>query len=107
MAEGSGRKFGGRGGGGALSTKSLNSNSLSVYKSMMEKERKQWQEERSRKDAFISEMQTTVLKQGNELSAMEKQVEDMEADITMRDQCEAKVNQYVQELIDKNTMLTN
>ena len=32
-------------------------------------------------------------------------MDDFEQEIQMRDQCESKVNQYVQELIDKNTDL--
>ena len=36
---------------------------------------------------------------------MQKQIDELEQDIQMRDQCESKVNQYVQELIDKNTDL--
>jgi len=48
---------------------------------MMEKERKQWQEERSRKDTYIAEVQATVLKQSNEMSFMKKQTDDLESDI--------------------------
>jgi len=69
------------GGGGALSSTSINANSLNVYKQMMEKERKQWQEERSRKDAYIAEVQATVLKQSNEMGFMKKQTDDLESDI--------------------------
>ena len=36
---------------------------------------------------------------------MRSQIEDLEADIGMREQCEARVNLYVQELIDKNNAL--
>ena len=46
----------GRYGGGPMSSNAVSQNSLAVYKQMIEKERKQWQEERNRKDAFIAEI---------------------------------------------------
>ena len=72
---------------------------------MMEKERKHWQEERNRKDTYIGEIQANQLKISNQMTFMQKQIDELEQDIQMRDQCESKVNQYVQELIDKNTDL--
>ena len=35
----------------------LNSNSINIYKQLIEKERKQWQEERNRKDQFLTDIQ--------------------------------------------------
>ena len=35
---------------------SLNNNSVNVYKQLIEKERKQWQEERRNKDQFIADI---------------------------------------------------
>ena len=38
----------------------LNQNNLNVYKQLIEKERKQWQDERNNKDVFINEIQQQV-----------------------------------------------
>ena len=37
---------------------------------------------------------------------MQEQIHSLESDLAMREECETKVNLYVQELIDKNKELT-
>ena len=37
---------------------------------------------------------------------MQEQIGQLESDLAMREECEAKVNLYVQELIEKNKELT-
>lgn len=72
----------------------------------MEKERKQWQDERSRKDAFLAETQGKVQILGNQVEDMKEQIEQLESDLAIRAECEEKVNEYVQELVKKNQELT-
>ena len=82
----------GRYGGGPQSSTAINQNSVAVYKQMMEKERKHWAEERARKDRYVEEIQEKALKLSNELVFSQKQIDDLEQDIQIRDQCESKVN---------------
>ena len=83
----------------------LNQNNINVYKQLIEKERKQWMEERNQKDAFINQIQDKVRQVSGESEFFKGQVTELESDIQMREECEGKVNEYVQELVEKNQEL--
>ena len=83
----------------------LNQNNINVYKQLIEKERKQWQDERNNKDVFINDIQHQVKQLTGQTEFFKGQIQELESDIQMREECEAKVNQYVQELVDNNTEL--
>ena len=84
---------------------SLTNNNMNVYKQLIEKERKQWQEERQRKDQVVDEAQAKVLQLTNQVKYLNEQVAELEADISLREECESKVNSYVEELVEKNKEL--
>lgn len=43
---------------------------INIYKNLIEKERKQWQDERLRKEEFISDIQKKVLLMSNQMEQM-------------------------------------
>ena len=75
------------------------SSNINIYKNLIEKERKQWQDERLRKEDFISDIQKKVLQMSNQMEDMQNQIGSLESEQAMREECEAKVNLYVQELV--------
>jgi len=50
-------------------------------------------------------MQGKVSQNSNQITYLNSQVAEHEADIQMREECEAKINEYVQELVEKNMQL--
>ncbi len=59
------------GGGGAGS--SVNQTSVNVYKNLIEKERKQWNEERQRKQQQMDEATSKVKMQGEQIASLQEQ----------------------------------
>jgi len=83
----------------SITSNTASASNLNIYKNLIEKERKQWQDERQRKEDFISDIQSKVLQMSNQLEYMQHQIDSLESEQNMREECEAKVNSYVQELI--------
>jgi oligoendopeptidase F len=48
----------------------VGASSINIYKNLIEKERKQWQDERQRKEEFISNIQSKVLQMSNQMEHM-------------------------------------
>ena len=52
---------------------------------MMEKERKQWVDERKRREAFLEDVQSQLLKSSTEMDAMREQISELEEDMGVRE----------------------
>jgi hypothetical protein len=76
----------------SITSTPASANNLNIYKNLIEKERKQWQDERQRKEDFISDIQSKVLQMSNQMEYMQQQIDSLESEQNMREECEAKVN---------------
>lgn len=83
----------------------IQNSNLNVYKQLFDKERKQWLEEKEKVDEKVESLQDICHKQTNELKQSREQVKQMREEMRERDGCEAKVQEYVQTLIEKNKQL--
>ena len=83
----------------------IQNSNLNVYKQLFDKERKQWLEEKEKVDEKVESLQDICHKQTNELKQSREQVKQMREEMRERDGCEAKVQEYVQTLIQKNKQL--
>ena len=54
---------------------------------------------------MVDEAQAKVLQLTNQVKYLNEQVAELEADISLREECESKVNSYVEELVEKNKEL--
>eukprot|EP00347_Sterkiella_histriomuscorum_P005576 403356080 len=83
----------------------IQNNNLTVYKQMIERERKHWQYEIEQKNQQISKQQFTVKEQESSISEMKERLKELEEEIETRETCEAKVQEYVKTLVEKNESL--
>ena len=64
-------------------------------KKRIEKERKQWHEERQRKDAYVGQIQSQVLQLNNQISSLKEDYRQVQADLAVKEETESKVQSYV------------
>lgn len=80
----------------------INKNQINIYKQLIEKERKHLNEEKTKKDEYVSSVQSQLQQVTNQLTFLKEESKRLESDIRVRDECEAKINKYVEELISQN-----
>jgi len=76
-----------------------------VYKQLFDKERKHWLDEKEKASAGLDQMQATCHKQNKQLKSVNEDNERLKEELEDRNQCEAKVQEYVQTLISQNNEL--
>ena len=84
---------------------SIQNSNLNVYKQLFEKERKQWLSEKEKSDEALSKLQEKTMSMDKEMKEQKQRVQQMVEEIQQRNDCEAKVQEYVQTLIAKNKEL--
>ena len=84
---------------------SIQNSNLNVYKQLFEKERKQWLNEKEKSDDALSKLQEKTMSMDKEMKEQKQKVQQMVEEIQQRNDCEAKVQEYVQTLIAKNKEL--
>ena len=76
---------------------------LSVYKQVIERERKHFESESTSKNAQMEEANQKAKRLYKEAEALRERVAELEQEIVERDACEAQVQEYVKQLIaEKN-----
>ncbi|CDW83946.1 UNKNOWN [Stylonychia lemnae] len=83
----------------------IQNNNLQVYKQMIERERKHWQYEIENKQQQIDRFQLTIKDQEQSVKDIKERVLELEDEIETRDACEAKVQEYVKTIVEKNEQL--
>ena len=83
----------------------IQNSNMHTYKQLFDKERKNWVDEREKTDQKVIEMQSICSKQEITIKRSKEENERLREELKDRDQCEAKVQEYVQTLIAKNEEL--
>ena len=84
---------------------SIQNSNLNVYKQLFEKERKQWLGEKEKSDEALGKLQERTMTIDKEMREHKERVQQLVEEIQQRNDCEAKVQEYVQTLIAKNKEL--
>lgn len=77
----------------------INKNQINIYKQLIEKERKHINDEKQKKDEYVASVQAQLQQATNQLGFLKEESKRLESDIKVRDECEAKISKYVEELI--------
>ena len=82
-------------------TKSFKPNlaTMNIYKQVIERERKHWEQENIQRIAALEEITAKAKKVDLAAAELRKEVAEMEAEIIEREACEEKVQEYVKTLL--------
>ena len=78
---------------------------LNVYKQVMDRERKHWEHELHQKTQALEDALIRAKRLDTDNFTLKSRISDFESEIMERDACEAKVQDYVKQLLEEKARM--